>query len=86
MNTLARGLAVYLAVVLLDALSGFGLYRNLVHAATGAYCAVANRSSWERADCTARIYYSRPLWLLISLAMGAVGGYVTLQALKSGKW
>lgn len=86
MNALARFLAVYLAVVLVDALAGFGLYRSLVHTATGAYCALANKSQWERSDCTTRIFYSRSLWLLISLAMGAAGGYVTLQALRSGKW
>lgn len=86
MNRLARFLAVYLVLVFVDAAAGFGLYRNLVHTASGAYCALTNRSQFERYDCTSRVFYSRALWVLISLAMGAAGGYVTLQALKTGKW
>lgn len=86
MNTLARFLAVYLALVFLDAAAGFGLYRSLVHGATGAYCALTNRSSFERYDCTSRVFYSRNLWLVISVLMGLAGGYVTMSALKTGKW
>lgn len=86
MKTLARFLAVYLVLVFVDALAGFGLYRRLVHGAASAYCAVTNKSSWERNECTDRVFYNRTLWLVISLAMGAAGGYVTLQALKTGKW
>jgi len=86
MNTLARILAVYLAIVFVDAALGFGLYRSLVHTATGAYCAVTNRTQFERYDCTSRIFYSRNLWLVISVLMGLGGGYVTLQALQTGKW
>lgn len=86
MNTLARFLAVYLAIVFLDAVAGFGLYRGLVHASTGAYCAVTNRSTFERADCTSRVFYSRHLWMVISVLMGLAGGYVTLNALRTRKW
>lgn len=86
MNTLARILAVYLVVVFLDAALGFDIYRRLVHGATGLYCAVTNRSQFERHDCTSRVFYSRTLWLLISVLMGLGGGYVTLQALQTRKW
>lgn len=86
MNTLARVLAVYLAVVLLDALSGYRMFRNLVHGATGLYCGLFNKSAWERETCTARIYYSKGIWLVISVLMGLASGYVTQQALKTGKF
>lgn len=86
MNTLAKVLAVLLVVVFADAAGGFGLYRSFVHAGTGAFCAVARRSEFERHDCTARIFYSKTLWLLISAGMGVAGGYVTLNALKTRKW
>lgn len=86
MNPLARFLAVYLLVVFLDAAAGFGLYRSLVHAATGAYCSLTNRTSFERYDCTSRVFYSRTLWLVISAAMGLAGGYVALDAMTTGKW
>ena len=86
MNTLARVLAAFLVIVFLDAAGGFGLYRDLVHAATGAYCSLTNRTSFERYDCTSRVFYSQRLWLLISVLMGLSGGYVTLNALSTGKW
>jgi hypothetical protein len=86
MNSLARFLSLLLLVILVDAVAGFGAYRKLVHAATGAYCAVTNRNSFERYDCTTRIYYSRHLWGLISIVVGLSSGYVTMQALKSGRW
>lgn len=86
MNTLARVLAVYLVVVLLDALSGYRLFRDLVRMVVGLFCKLANRSAWERERCTADIFYSKGLWLVISMLMGLAGGYVTLQALRTKKW
>lgn len=86
MNTLARFLAIYLLVVLLDAALGFDLYRRLVHAGTGAYCKLTKRTRFERHECTARIFYSGTLWLVISMAMGLVGGYVTMNALQTKRW
>lgn len=86
MNTLARFLAVYLLLVFVDAAFGFGLYRRLVHAATGAYCAMTNRTQFERADCTSRVFYSRPLWLVISVLMGLAAGYVTMQGMQTRRW
>ena len=86
MNQRARLLSMTLVLVFLDAAMGFGVYRKAVHTATGIYCALANKSSFERYDCTSRIFYSRTLWLLISAAMGLSAGYVTMQALKTGKW
>lgn len=86
MNTLARVLAVYLALVLLDAVSGYKLFRKVVHSATGVYCKLTNRGWWEREQCTSTLFYSKWLWLVISVAMGSAAGYVTLQALKTGKF
>lgn len=86
MNTLARVLAVYLAIVLLDALVGYRMFREVVHAATGMYCKLLSKHPDERAQCTARIFYSKELWLVISVLMGLAGGYVTQQALKTGKF
>jgi len=86
MNALARFLAVYLLLVFADAAFGFSVYRRLVHAATGAYCALTNRTQFERADCTGRVFYSRTLWTVISVLMGLAAGYVTLQGLQTGRW
>lgn len=86
MNTLARVLAVFLLIVFVDAAGGFGAYRGVVHALTGAYCTVARRSEFQRYDCTSRIFYSRALWLAISVGMGLAGGYVALAALKTRRW
>lgn len=86
MNTLSRFLALFLALVALDSAMRFGMYRQLVHTATGAYCTLTNRTSFERFDCTSRVFYSRGLWLLISALTGLAGGYVTLNALQTGKW
>ena len=86
MNSLARILSIYLLVVLIDALAGYRLFRDLVHAVTGLYCKLTNKSWWERERCTADIFYSRALWLVISMAMGLAGGYVTLHALKTKRW
>lgn len=83
MNALARWLAVYLVLVLVDAAMGFGLYRKSVHALTGAYCRLTRRNEWDRARCTERIVTSRLLWLLISAIMGLCAGYVTLQLLTT---
>lgn len=86
MNTVARILALFLALVALDSAARFGIYRSLVHTATGAYCALTNRTSFERFDCTSRVFYSRRVWLVISVLTGLAGGYVTLSALQTGKW
>ena len=86
MNTLARLLALLLVLVFTDAAAGFGLYRGLVHGATGVYCRLTNRTSFERFDCTSRVFYSRTLWMIISALLGVAGGYVTLNALQTGKW
>ncbi len=86
MNTLARWLAVYLALVLFDALMGFRLYQRAVYAATGGWCKLTNRDDLYRAQCTNRIFYSRALWLLISSGMGLAGGYVAAQALATRRW
>jgi hypothetical protein len=86
MNQIARLLAVFLALVLLDSTMGFEVYRKAVHAGTGAYCAVTNRTAFERFDCTSRLFYSRPLWLVVSLLTGLAGGYVTLQAMRTRRW
>lgn len=86
MNTLARVLAVYLLVVFLDALAGFGLYRKAVHGLTGVYCKITNRERWEQFQCTDRVFYSHTLWVVISVLMGLSGGYVTLQALTTRRW
>lgn len=86
MNTTARLLSLYLVLVMIDALGGFGMYRRLVSAVASGYCAVTNRSSFDRFDCTSRVFHSRNMWLLISALMGLAGGYVTLQFMKSGKW
>lgn len=86
MNTLARVLAVYLVLVMLDAVAGYRMFRNFVHLVTGLYCKMANKSWWEQERCTSDIFYSRALWLVISMIMGLIGGYVTLQGLKTKKW
>lgn len=86
MNSLARALAILLAVVLVDALVGFRVYRKLVHSAAGVYCKLTNRRQWERTRCTERVFYSSTLWLVIAIAAGLAGGYVTLQALATQRW
>lgn len=86
MNTKARAMAVLLAVVLLDAVLGYRVFRGMVHTGTGVYCKLTHRGEWERARCTSDIFYSRSLWLVISTAMGLMGGYVTLQALRTGRF
>lgn len=60
------------------------MFRGVVHAGTGLYCSVTRRGWREREKCTSSIFYSPKLWLVISLAMGLMAGYVTLQALKTG--
>lgn len=86
MNALARFLAIYLLVVFVDAMLGWGVYRRLVLGATAGYCRVTNRTAFERFDCANRIFHSRALWMAIASAMGLAGGYVTFQALKTRKW
>ncbi len=86
MNSLARALSVYLLVVFADALLGFGLYRKLVQGVVGAFCFVTNRHPADRRQCEQDVFFSRTLWMLIAAGMGVAGGYVTLQALKTGKF
>lgn len=86
MNALARFLAVYLLLVFIDALTGFGLYRKAVHVGTGVYCRLTRRQKWEQYQCTDRLFYSHTLWVAISVLAGLAGGYVTLQALATNKW
>lgn len=86
MNSMARFLAVYLALIFLDAATGFGVYKRLVHAASGAYCAVTNRSEFERYACTNRVFYSRELWMALSMGVGIAAGYVGLQAMRTRRW
>lgn len=86
MNTYARMMAVLMAVILLDALVGYRVFRNIIHAGTGMYCKVTRRGWWEREKCTSSIFYSQALWVVISVIMGLMGGYVTMQALKTGKF
>ena len=86
MNSLARFLAVYLALIFLDAAAGFGLYKRLVHMATGGYCALTKRSEFERFACTNRIFYSREMWMALSVAVGIAAGYVGLQAMRTRRW
>lgn len=65
-------LAAYLALVLLDAVAGFRLFHRVVRAGAGAYCRLTRKPAWERERCTDRLFYSRALWLAISVLMGAV--------------
>jgi len=87
MNALARYLALYLLVVFLDAALGFGAYKAWVRGGAAAYCFVTNQNSrWNRRACTNAVFYSSTLWRVISLLMGAAAGYVTLQAVSTGRW
>ena len=86
MNALARLLAIYLALVFVDAALGFELYRKLVRGLASLVCFVLRRTAAERDSCTARVFQSRLLWLLISVAMGLAAGYVALQALATQRW
>ena len=87
MNTAARVLAIYLLLVLFDGTAaGFRLYRWLVHRAAGVYCALTNRSEFERARCTSSVFYSSTMWALIALFTGLAAGYVTHAALRSRAW
>jgi hypothetical protein len=86
MNTLARVLAVYLLLVLADAVGGFKLYHRVVHAGAGAWCRLTGRAPHEQHECASRLFYSRALWLAISAVMGVIAGYVAMQAAKTGRW
>lgn len=86
MNSQARVMAILMVAVLLDAVIGYRVFRGIVHTGTGMYCKLTRRGWWEREKCTSSIFYSQTLWLLISLAMGLMAGYVTMQALKTGKF
>lgn len=86
MNTLARVLSLYLALVLLDAMMGYKMFRKVVFNATGLYCKLTNRTWAEQEYCTNAVFYSKWMWLLISVAMGTMASYVTMQALKTGKF
>ena len=73
MSVTTYALAAYLLLVLLDAAAGFRLFHRAVRAGAGLYCRVAgNRAAWQRERCTDRVFHSRPLWVLISLLMGAL--------------
>lgn len=76
MTLLVRALAVLLVVVLVDALFGLGMYRKLVWGGAGAYCSLTNKTEFEKHDCAARVYYSRGLWLAITLALGGAAAFV----------
>jgi hypothetical protein len=86
MNSLARVLALLLVLIFVDAAMKFGMYRRMVHSATGAYCTVAKRSQFERFDCTNRIFYSKPLWVVISVLVGGGAGYVAMEAMRTKSW
>lgn len=85
MNWLARILAVYLALVLLDAMSRFKLFLKTVHAGAGVWCRVVDPKA-DRVACAERVFYSRTLWFIISALIGLMAGYVTLQALNTRRW
>lgn len=79
-------MAVYLLIVLLDAASGFGLYRRLVRGTVSLACDATHSTWWSKQECTERIFRSRGLWLLISGLMGLQAAYVTSQLLRTGRW
>ena len=65
-------LGAYLLLVLLDAVLGFRLFRGVVRAGAGLYCRLTRKPAWERERCADRVFYSRWLWLAISLLMGSL--------------
>ena len=82
MDSLARALAVWLALVFVDAVTGFRAYRRLLGVGCKAYCAATGR--YDHGRHRDALFYSRAAWLVISALVGGAAGYVTLQALKSG--
>lgn len=87
MKTLARVLAVYLALVLLDGLVlDFKAYQRIVHGGSWVWCMAARGSDEDQYECTNRVFYSRWLWVLISSLMGLAAGYVAMQAVETGRW
>ena len=86
MNSLARALAIFVLVVFVDGFAKFGAFKRVVRGAATAYCAVANKSPLEREDCERRVFYSKGVWLAISLLVGAAAGYVTAQLLSTRRW
>lgn len=86
MRLSARLLALYLALVWLDSMVGWGVFHGIVHGATGVWCHVTERSQWERHQCTNKVFNSRELWVGVSLLLGMVAAYVAYSALSTGRW
>jgi hypothetical protein len=81
MKTVSWILTAWLAMIAVDAVLGWPLFREIVEKAVRAYCLVA-APKWDTEQCTARTFYSRGLWAGIAAAAAAAAWFVTSDALR----
>jgi hypothetical protein len=81
MRTLSWMLSVWLVLIALDATLGWPVFRQFVQWCVTVWCS-AVAPSWDRDQCTARTFYSRRLWAVVSAAAAVAAWVVASDALR----